>query len=270
MTRPRSSDEFKLWSSPSTCGALAHPRLEQWYKTTQNNVVTQLQDDDLLSRLPGLLDGAAEAFAGGRNGARLFGVGRDAKKALEWQRKPVASFIEKLYRLNVVENSEFPSPPADGWITPVSSLRFGGIDDIVRSTVVVAYADAAPFLAEFLISEAGRCGYKCTSKDHTKEKGYYAHHWYLATEVDIAHDDGTFSKIAVPVEVQITTELQAALREVTYRLYQDERLAGDVPDDWKTNFGSGRFRAAYMAHSLRFIEAMIVDLRNITMGADHK
>jgi ppGpp synthetase/RelA/SpoT-type nucleotidyltranferase len=130
--------------------------------------------------------------------------------------------------------------------------------------LTVGYADAAEFLALRLRQSAESCGLDCTIKDHAKEKGYYAHHFYARLPVPIASTSSAleYGQRAVPVEIQITTELQGALREVTHKLYERERLEGGLEAGWKQNFSSGRFRAAYMAHSLRFIEAMIVELRD--------
>lgn len=266
--KPATAKEFREWSTADTCGVL-DKNLEPWYQNTQNNLFTQVRDSEFLSSTRRLFDAAATQYAVALDGASLFGVERRVEADISWYRKGCDSFVEKLYRLNVVENDEFPAAPTDdGWITPTSALRFGAVDDVVRTTLVVAYADGPSFLSAHLKKAAETAGHACIVKDHSKEKGYYAHHVYIGVPVEVAElSSSEYRKIAVPVEIQITTELQAVLREVTHRLYESERLSGGLVDGWKEDFDSGRFRAAYMAHSLRFIEAMIVDLRRATLGA---
>jgi len=53
--------------------------------------------------------------------------------------KPWASFLQKTYRKNVIQNPHFPSPPQDGWCLPPRWLT--RIHDIVRTSIVVKYLD---------------------------------------------------------------------------------------------------------------------------------
>ncbi|HTE41664.1 MAG TPA: hypothetical protein VK629_12585 [Steroidobacteraceae bacterium] len=264
MTKPNTAETFRAWSSTQTCGLL-DANLERWYESTQNNLFTKVGDSPFLATLGTHLSQASAEYAARCSGANLFGPERDVGTTVRWYRKACASYVEKLFRLNIVENTRFPGPPETGWLTPVSSLAFGCADDVVRTTIVVAYADGPPFLANYLQAAAVAAGHQTKIKDHSKEKGYYAYHLYIDVAVHVANPNGTFEERKIPVEIQITTELQAALREITHHLYESERLQG-LHQGWKEDFESARFRAAYMAHSLRFIEAMIVDLRKTMLG----
>lgn len=255
---------FVDWSTSDTCGLIT-PKTRFWYETTRNNVFASVLDNPFLGQLNRTLEEAASSFRHTHN-VELFAFNR-APTTLVWDKKTYVSFLNKLYRINCIENPNFPSPPTDGWCALQDSFR--QIDDTVRTTVVVAYADGPAFLARFIEQKAGESGLRVRLKDHAKEKGYYAHHVYVYLPLHVSAPpsgstaaDDDYPSIEVPIEIQITTELQGALREITHRLYEKERNDDNFGPHWKSQFGSGRFKAAYMAHSLRFIEAMIVELRS--------
>ena len=78
--------------------------------------------------------------------------------------------------------------------------------------------------------------------------------------------DGATGNIAakdVQAEIQVTTQLQEILRDLTHPFYKVRRLG--VPTDihaerWK--YDSSHFRASYLGHTLHLVEAMIVQLRD--------
>lgn len=256
-TYPSSPEEFSEWSTSTTCGTFSSST-RVWFELNQNNVFSLLQEHLFFATLQETLTAAAKRFESTTD-SQLFAL--DRQPSIKWSKKSYKSFLEKLYRRNRVENHNFPEPPEGGWITLDNS--FERVDDIVRTTIAVAYADGPEFLASYLGVRGEALGLSCVTKDHAKEKGYYAHHFYARMRVPVGLASGghAYPELAVPVEIQVTTELQGALREITHRLYEEERLDGRLAAGWKQDFASGRFRAAYMAHSLRFIEAMIVDLR---------
>lgn len=262
MTVLKDVTEFVAWSSETTCGTFS-THVRSWYTVSQANVVSVLHETDFFARLPQTINLAAEVY-GRDHGVKLFAF--DRTPSLDWNKKGYESFLNKLFRLNCVENANFPSPPVDGWCSLQRSFEL--VDDIVRTTIVVAYADGPAIVATHLKEAAEAQGLEVRVKDHAKEKGYYAYHVYVSLPVTIGslHALNEYPTVKVPIEIQITTELQGVLREITHQLYESERDVGSLGSDWKSQFSSGRFRAAYMAHSLRFIEAMIVDLRQTTLS----
>jgi hypothetical protein len=268
-TKPADVAAFRKWSTTATCGDLGHTA-EKWYGITQGNVVTQILDSPFFSALPTFLGEASKDYSSEQAGAALVSLGRELDPGKFWSRKSASSLFDKLFRLNIVENTGFPDAPPGGWVSLRDAFRFGAVDDMVRTTLVVAYADGPSFLARWLADKAREEGLTSVIKDHAKEKGYYAKHLYVGLSVDVQDPEGGFGKLTIPVEIQITTELQGVLKEITHLLYEQERVTGPLEADWKESFESGRFRAAYMAHSLRFIEAMIVELRNRVLGRDGK
>lgn len=266
MSVPKTPDEFRTWSTKGTCG-IFDKEAEAWFTSGQNNLFMVLHDSDFASGLESTIAEARGKFHESA-AAELFALGTPPK--LTWHKKTYDSLVDKLFRINCIENESFPAPPINGWTT--ISDTFSKIDDIVRTTIFVGYADSARFLAEEIKDSAEKHGHAATVKEHAKEKGYYAHHVYVNFTLPITDLlTGKFIDQTATVELQVATQLQAALREVTHVLYEKERLesvGGAIPTNWKHDFSSGRFRAAYMAHSLRFIEAMIVDLRNTIHGSE--
>lgn len=261
---PQNAKEFAQWSSSDTCGEFTMST-KQWYNINQANLFNTVQESDLAQMMAKCLENADKEYKDSYRSS-LFAF--DRRPDITWHKKPYESFLEKLYRINCIENKNYPDCPSSGWCTLKSS--FGRIDDIVRTTLIVAYADAPPFLAKRITALAKSLGLNSTIKDHAKEKGYYAQHIYISLPLVVSNpiDPGDYPEVNVSIEIQVTTELQGALREVTHKLYEQERLTGGLETDWKTQFQSGRFRAAYMAHTLRFIEAMIVDLRDNVSNPD--
>jgi ppGpp synthetase/RelA/SpoT-type nucleotidyltranferase len=258
IAKPETPQQFSEWSTEATCGRFSR-YTPTWYATGQNNLFTQLQDSEFFAQFATLLENSTTEFRQ-RSRAQLLAVGTAPE--VEWHKKSYESFLEKMFRKNCVENLNFPSPPLGGWVSLDSA--FSAIDDIVRTTIFVAYADAPDFLAKQIEESAERFNLCVVHKDHVTEKGYYARHVYISLSVPIASltAGGEFTDQKVAVEVQIATQLQGALREITHFMYERERLNGAQATDWKRDFRSGRFRAAYMAHSLRFIEAMILEVRD--------
>lgn len=257
---PQNPEEFAHWSKLETCGEFTSAT-KQWYTNIVSTLWNFVFESPYLSNLETLLNSWSTEYSKLYSGS-LFANGRS--RTPDWKKKTFDSFVDKLYRMNCVENEAFPDPPNGRWLTLADSPDF--VDDIVRCTLIVAYADGPGFVASKIRESAEAAGLTVDIKDHAKDKGYYAHHIYIGLSIPVPSQNGTgFLEKSVKVEIQITTELQGVLREITHNLYRIERLEGGPTAQWKSDFSSGRFRAAYMAHSLRFIEAMIVELRgNVT------
>jgi hypothetical protein len=109
--RPTSPDEFAVWSSETTCGVF-DSSTATWYQVSQNNLLLQLQEMPFFTGLDEELSAIAARYHA-QTSSQLFAHRRSPET--EWSKKPYASFIEKLYRLNCVENGSFPNPPPGGW-----------------------------------------------------------------------------------------------------------------------------------------------------------
>jgi hypothetical protein len=103
-----------------------------------------------------------------------------------------------------------------------------------------------------------------TSRGYSQERddGYYAFHSYVTFEAELFDAKWNSVPAGVEVEIQITTQLQEVLRNLTHPLYERRRLqADDHSGKWKWEFDSNRFRLAYLSHALHLLESMILDSR---------
>jgi hypothetical protein len=95
-----------------------------------------------------------------------------------------------------------------------------------------------------------------------RDEGYYAHHYYAFFDVPIVNPEWTSTTAKMSLEIQVTTQLQEILGDITHPYFQRSRIDPRVKDNnWKWEIGTNRFRSAYMAHALHLLEAIIIDLR---------
>lgn len=65
------------------------------------------------------------------------------------------------------------------------------------------------------------------------------------------------------VEVQLTTQLQEVLYDLTHGLYEELRIKIEEPiAPWQWDYSSPRFKPSYMGHTLHMLEAIILEVRN--------
>lgn len=179
----------------------------------------------------------------------------DAPKSKSW-----ASFLDKSFRKNVVENENWPNAPVSGWSLPQTWLV--SVHDIVRTSVVVKYLDGVEFVTDALeriagsISTAFECDYQARST------GYYAAHTYSNFQVNVPDHSWQAVVIDVALEVQVTTQLQEVIGKLTHTQYENRRskppLAGK---NWQWDYRSEEFQPNYLGHLLHYAEGMIMEVR---------
>jgi hypothetical protein len=180
-------------------------------------------------------------------------------------RKPYESAVVKSFRINILRNKAFPNPPADGWITP--SNWYTRFDDLVRGTLVCRFLDGPKLLAGALGEYAGSLGLDSRHVPRSTDDGYYAFHQYTRFPAEVVDADWETQETKVELEIQLTTQLQEVLRELTHPLYEEARIATARRDDgWKWDHDSPRFRTSYLGHTLHMIEAVIVQVRDSRRG----
>jgi hypothetical protein len=175
--------------------------------------------------------------------------------------KSYDSLLNKIFRKNVVWTRKFPGAPSKGWVTPDNI--FEQLDDIVRGKLVCKFIDGPAYLSAYLEKRASDYGLKCNYQPRDLDDGYYAYHFYVAIPVELLLPDLSKTPGEVTVELQLSTQLQESLYEITHRFYVDRRVDPN-PDKklWKWDVGSNRFRAGYLAHTLHLLEGIIVELRD--------
>lgn len=183
------------------------------------------------------------------------------KPKLDFRQKTYDSMIDKTFRVNALWNRKFPdSPPNDGWIT--AENVYHRINDLVRTYLVCKFIDGPKFLTEKLIEFCHINDTKCKCYSQERDEGYYAYHFYLYFDVSILGPDWIEQKVEAMAEIQVTTQLQEVLKDLTHHYFEITRLEPKSYDDkWKWEVASNRFRSAYMCHTLHLLEAIILDLR---------
>lgn len=185
------------------------------------------------------------------------------------------SVVDKLYRLNIEENTEFPAPPKTlsiveraarahdpgnkDWIAPDHVASFA--DDLVRTKFVLPFADGVQQVSDRLVLLAKSEGLEYFRRYHAKDSGYHAHHFYVVMSVPTLEGGQT----QVALEIKVLTKLQDTLGELTHALYALKRT-GKIKAEKKRKlawlFESPDFAASYLGHSTHYIESEIVRLKD--------
>jgi len=174
--------------------------------------------------------------------------------------KPYGSFFAKTFRKNVLLNENWPDAPTGGWIVPSNWLS--RINDVLRTSLVVKYLDAVKILADNILLLASQQRVEGRLDLEASDEGYYAGHVYLTRPFEVPRLDWDTEKVAISVEVQITTQLQDVIRKLTHRYYEERRGKTEATSErWQWEFESVEFIPNYLGHILHFLEGMIMEVR---------
>lgn len=207
--------------------------------------------------------------------AGLFSGSSDVP-TLHLSSKSFDSSVNKEYRNNVLWNRHWPEPPTydwkEGaeWVHP--SAWYETFNDLVRGTLVCRYIDGPKVLAQALAAQAESLGLRHRYDSRQSDEGYYAYHFYVYLPGQIVDQNFDKRDVTFQVEIQLTTQLQDALRELTHRFYEAQRITqGEDHGAWKWDVSSNRFRASYLGHTLHLLESVILQVKDNAKppGHDH-
>ena len=253
--RPANLQEYKVWAQSALGVDFNATNTKNHYETNVRTLQNTLQDSNFIKGFPAFLSKCEADYQ------RSAGCGLIMKPELKVVTKPFDSSITKSYRINVLRNRRFPNPPDEGWVD--ANNWYSRFDDLVRSSLVCKFLDGPKFLAVALDDYATSLGLSGTHVPRSTDDGYYAYHHYTAFPADIVGPNWDTHAVTSRLEVQLTTQLQEVLRELTHPLYEKARVSMDRKDDrWKWDFGTPRFRTSYLGHTLHMIEAVIVQVRD--------
>ena len=177
--------------------------------------------------------------------------------------KPFDSLLEKTFRINIVENANYPNAPIEGWVSPVKP--FGRVRDIIRARLIVKYVDGVTFAASELEKMCQSVGCDPLLQMEAKPEGYYAAHLYWRTPVELYDMDYSPYQADIHTELEITTQIQEVVQRLLHRFYERRRSKPVSTDQWAwTDLGTHEFTASYMGHILHYVDATIVDVRSRT------
>lgn len=250
-----SLEDFPLWMEEHAGITIDSTHIEH-YNTARMRMQEQLEKSsfwDLVCRR--IIESDDEYF--GEHGTELL----KERRAPKIGTKPGDSFLEKVYRQNVIDNTGFPSEPETRWVTPDN--WFSKIDDIVRTTVVVRYLDGIEYLAARLVaacSEESTLGANC--KYLAKLEGYYAAHLYFGMEFEIPGMKWDSQRVMSQVEIQITTQIKEVIKELIHPHYAEERLRRHSEEErWQWRYERPEFARNYLGHIIQYVEGVMVGIR---------
>jgi hypothetical protein len=174
--------------------------------------------------------------------------------------KPHRSFIEKTYRHNIVQNTNWPDAPPSGWALPTN--WYSMVNDVVRATAVVKYLDGVTFLTERLRILCEGHGEKCDVAMEARAEGYYAAHLYIHYSCEIPKENWDTRRVRSRMELQLTTQLKDVITQLTHKFYERKRIKiENSKEKWQWDYQSDEFAANYLGHMLHYLDGMIMALR---------
>lgn len=178
--------------------------------------------------------------------------------------KPLKSLIEKSYRNNMLNNSRYPEEPVGGWLLPDN--WYCKVSDLVRTTLVVKYLDGIEWLSDKILEMSHAMGLDAKVESEATVEGYYAYHVEIRIPVTI--HDMNFNEIndCIRLEIQITTQIKDALKEILHSFYVESRVDVNAARNWMWDYRSNRFVANNLGHLLHYVDGMIVQVREKNGG----
>jgi hypothetical protein len=255
-TRPDTVEKYIEWAKDPLGVDFADAATKKLYETNLVIALNSTQETDFYKQFSAHIERYDAEYRGLHEAALLM-----ATPDLRLEKKPYSSAVDKSFRKNVLWNRRFPKPPEDGWITPEN--WYFALGDVLRGTIVCKFIDGPEFLAERLRGFGEELGLECGSYSQDRDEGYYAYHFNTTLHMVLTDEHWADRPHKLTLEVQLTTQLQEVLRELTHPHYQAHR-SDPRPDRhrWKWEHGSNRFRAGYLGHALHLLEAIVVEIRD--------
>jgi hypothetical protein len=229
----------------------------------------KLQQADLLGDLLEHLNRIGLSYAGGRP-QYLFFYSNLTDLAIFT--KPFSSVLNKIFRVNYLENKNFPSPPSNHEFINIYNLfEHPKMNDLLRGRLVCKYMDGPQAVAAGLRDFCSRRGLSFQSYPRNNDRGYYAWHCYIGVKSEImVNADVTIKTICF--EIQITTQLAELITGLTHGLYEVQRATPPLEDDhdWRWQPKTQRFRSTYIGHTLHLLEGIIQMFRDEVLEIDSK
>jgi ppGpp synthetase/RelA/SpoT-type nucleotidyltranferase len=240
--------EYPSWHLKAFAEDLRAKNTRQAYELNSNLAIGALDKHEFTSKLT---DSLAELHE-----KRLFAI----EPQIVFRSKPYDSVVDKTFRLNCHWNRRFPKEPPGGWYK--AENWFGRIDDLIRTLLVCRYIDGPETICREIERIAKVCNLSSSYEPRATNQGYYAYHSQIMIPIDI-FVGGQPQNVHIKLEIQVTTQLQEILRDLTHLYYRQRRVT-DQPNRIAANwdYTSNSFRASYLGHTLHLIEGMIVSLRD--------
>jgi ppGpp synthetase/RelA/SpoT-type nucleotidyltranferase len=255
LEKPKNETEFKPWLK-AAFGVDINAQYEFYYETVVQKLKSDFEQSDFwkktIAELPELNDKYRI-----EKGVHLL-IPLNIPKIYS---KSLNSLIVKAYRKNILNNTNYPSPPDGGWITP--NNWFERIKDIIRTTLTVKYLDGVEILINELENISRQFEFKFTSSFEAREEGYYAAHSGIMIPLSIPNFDFLPVPKDINIEIQVTTQIQEIIKTLLHTHYENNRKVLAPKDyKWQWDYQSPEFTSNYLGHIIHYVEGMIVDIRD--------
>lgn len=260
MHKPISLEEYLKWAKDSLSSDFNDPRIERLYETNTSNIQNAIMQHDFFVFFSNHASNWQKEY-NQKTYSELFMKSHDLRMIT----KPYLSAIEKTYRMNILWNQNFPEPPEKGWVNHQS--MFTQFNDIIRGNLVCRFIDGPDFVARKIIEYAKINKLSVRKYSQEREDGYYAYHVYISLPAKIFDINWNVEDVHIEAEIQITTQLQEVLKELTHKFYEKKRISIEQDTSkWKWDFSSSRFKVSYLSHTLHLLESIILESRDKVLG----
>lgn len=262
LDRPNDIREYSAWLQERHNVSIDR-RTRTHYESVAAKLSTSFEGSRYWSRLHSNLRDYDEEYLT-QKGYRLW---MEPDRKPEIIMKPFDSFLLKTFRRNVLDNANWPDPPAGGWLLPGN--WYSEVRDVVRTSLIVKYIDGVEFLCDKLRELSETNTLQSELSFEAREDGYYAAHFTVASPTEIPKIDFDTEVIDGWLELQVTTQLQEVIRRMLHFYYEKKRQATkeDKNRIWQWDYGSDEFVANYLGHILHYVEGMIMEVRARTTEA---
>jgi len=252
--KPVNEDEFVKWMEAKF--EIPNEQAKSNYKSNAAKLMKDFENHSFWKRIgEQMKEWDTEYYK--EKGVHLF----DKSELPTVYNKPYLSLLNKAYRKDCLNNTNFPNEPTNGWVAP--KTWFDKIHDIIRTSFVVRYLDGVRFLDKKLSQVAAENGCKYTCSYEAHDDGYYAAHVAVVLELSIVDMNWNEVNCPIEVEIQITTQLQEMVKDLLHKYYEDNRRKY-IPDDykWQWDYHNEQFVPNYLGHIAHYLEGMIVEIRD--------
>ncbi len=256
MKKPKDISEYKEWVKDNLGTDFNDESSLNLYETNINSALSAIEEHIFFTNLSDKLLDWSNSYENTTGSILLM-----SQERLKLIQKSYESAINKSFRVNILQNKNFPKPPEKGWVVHKNLYTY--FNDVIRGTIVCRFIDAPTFLTNELSNYARTLKLDTRYYSQEREEGYYAYHFYVFIPVKLL--DESFRRVdsKIEVEIQITTQLQELLKSLTHKLYEVDRLATKKFDSkWKWEYKTNRFKVSYLSHTLHLLESVIVESRN--------
>lgn len=256
MRKPRTLREYLEWAEECLGSDFADPKAKRVYEVNLNRGFNAISQHQFFLDLQTQLEKWDEEYQKYTSTRLLM-----SSSPPELLQKPYESAVDKSFRFNALWNENFPDPPKNGWVTTDNVYYY--FNDLIRSSIVCRFIDGPRFLTDRLMRFAKKLGLERRRYTQERDEGYYSHHYYVKFPVQLLDSNWDQFDSHLEVEIQVTTQLQDVLRNLTHSFFEKTRMLSELDSSkWKWDFGSNMFRVGYLSHTLHFLESVILDARD--------